>query len=355
MNATLAYFTNRKNPRFQWFCDSLCRQLPEADLKQMQVVFVDAQLWAIGQDVANRYFRAAGKFPLADPAWHNWKRREQLEAAVGGRFSYLHIPPKPSPWQGPFRMTDRDWFAASNARNTALIVAEKPYFVGVDDLSVLAPGWADNVRHAIASGYVVCGAYKKLLEMEVANGELLRFKENPPGVDSRWARGSDTGIVPWSGAGMFGCSFGIRTELAVTVDGFDPHCDGQGAEDYDFGIRAERAGGVFYYNRNMLTWESEEAHHEDKTLPRESKHVPPDRLPQSLKVEHPNGLMSDHVMLQSVIRETGRTLPLGRTDLRALRAQWQAERLVPIQTEGAIDWRTGEQLARPPEPELVEL
>lgn len=347
MNATIAYFTNRKNPRWAWFCDSLCRQMSATERAAVQVVVVDAALWGVRPAAADAYLRRWGKFPLADSGWHNWARREELAQAVRGRFAYLHIPPKPSVWQGPFRYTKQDWFAAANARNTAIIVAERPYLVCVDDLSVLGPAWVDNVRHAVEHGYVVCGAYKKLRAMEVEDGVLLNFQENPAGVDSRWRQGSDHGVVPWSGGGLFGCSFGLPVELAVTVDGFDAWCDGQGAEDYDFGIRVERAGGRFFYNRNMLTWESEEGHGEDQSLPRESRLVAEERLPESLRVEHPAGLMSDHVMLQSVHRETKRFRPRGRETphgLMDLRAQWQRERLVPISTVCPDDWRTGRPL-----------
>jgi hypothetical protein len=346
MNATLAYFTNRRNPRFAWFCDALVRQIPADELKQMQIVFVDALLWDVEPQPVSKESVLLG---LAD--LHSHERRQQLAEAVAGRFEYQHLPPKPCVWQGPWRQTDADGFAASNARNTAIIVAEKPYLVCVDDLSVLAPGWADNVRHAAQNGYVVCGSYQKLRAMEVKDGELLGCDIGyRGGIDSRWDRGSATGIVPWSGAGLFGCSFGVPVDLAVKVDGFDAHCDGQGAEDYDFGIRLERAGGKFFYNRNMLTYESEEAHTEDQPAtgadkPRLAKHVPPDRLPECLKASYPDGLMSDHVMLQALIHEPGRFLPLGTNGIAELRAQWQRERTRPTPIGRAVDWRTGELLA----------
>ena len=349
MNTTIAYFTNRRNPRFQWFADSLVRQASAADLAAMQIVIVDALLWPDKPwpDLAAESCR------LDSQLNHRPERLTELETAVAGRFEYLHIPPRPTVWQGPWRQTPIDCFAASNARNTALIVADKPYLACVDDLSILAPGWLDNLRHAVGNGYVVCGAYKKLREMVVTNGELVSFAENPAGVDTRWERGSAGGIVPWSGAGLFGCSFGVPTDLAVRVDGFDAHCDGQGAEDYDFGIRLERAGGRFFYNRNMLTFESEEAHTEDASAtgadkPRLAKHVPFDRLPECLKAAHPDGLMSDHVMLQALLQEPGRILPLGTNGIAELRAQWQRDRTVPVPMGAAIDWRTGEPLAGGP-------
>ncbi len=343
MNATFAYFTARRNCRWQWFVDSLCRQASAEDLAAMQIVFVDSHLWGLTHEAADLYFRRDGRFPLADAAHHNWARRRELEEVVRGRFKYLHIPPLPSAWQGPFRITKKDWFCASNARNTAFIVAEKPYIVCVDDLSILGPIWMAQVRHAAESGYVVCGAYKKLLQMQVVDGELVSFTENPKGVDTRWGYGSDTGIVPWYGSAMYGCSFGVPTDLVVKVDGNDPRADGSGAEDYDFGIRLERAGGKFFYNRNMLTLESEEGHAEEPSLPREAKFVNQDRIPSDIRPHYPEGLMSDHVMLQSVAREN-RILPLDRNYLARLRDQWKREALVQIPQRPQFDWRDGTPL-----------
>lgn len=337
MNATIAYFTNRRNSRFQWFADSLVRQLSAADLAGLQIVVVDARLWnADSQGQNDTSVSLIG---------NNGTRMKELADIVAGRFQYLHVPPKPSVWQGPWRQAAVESFAASNARNTALIVAEKPYLLCVDDLSVLAPGWADNARHAVNHGYVVCGAYQKLRDMEVKNGELVMCDHGyRGGLDTRWDKGSAGGIVPWSGSGLFGCSFGVPVDLAVKVDGFDSFCDGQGAEDYDFGIRLERAGGKFYYNRNMLTFEDEAAHFEDQPLHRSSKQVPHDRLPECLKSSHPDGLMSDHVMLQALLQEPGRFLPLGTNNIAELRAQFRRDGTVPTPIGAAIDWRDGTPL-----------
>ena len=53
----------------------------------------------------------------------------------------------------------------------------------------------------------------------------------------------------------------------------------QGGEDYDLGIRLERAGWAFFLNQNLFTSESEEDHYLDEPLPRIRKIVTPDRLP----------------------------------------------------------------------------
>lgn len=341
MKISLVYITARRNCRWHWFVDSLCRQASPEDLAQMQIIFVDSHLWALTHEAADLYFRRDGRFPLADTAHHNWKRRDELAAVVRGRFKYLHIPPAPCAWQGPFRLTKKDWFCAANSRNTAFIVADQPYIVCVDDLSVLGPIWLAQVRHAAGSGYVVCGAYKKLMAMNVADGELVSWTDNPKGVDSRWGHGSDGGIVPWHGSAMYGCSFGVPINLVEAVDGNDSYGDGCGAEDTDFGIRLQRAGGKFFYNRNMVTYESEEGHSEEPSLPRESKFVVRDRLPNIIKAHYPEGLMSDHVMLQSLLRDASRILPHTPNRIAQLRGQWQREQLVQIPQEGLTDWRDG--------------
>ena len=221
------------------------------------------------------------------------------------------------------------------------MAAIHPYFVGVDDLSVLLPTWWAQVKHAASNGYVVLGAYKKVKDLVVTDGEITSFTEFPPGVDSRWNRGSDTGIVPMGGGGLFGCSFGAPLELLLKVNGVDELTDGQSAEDYDLGIRMERAGAVIYYNRNMTTYESEEMHAVEPSLPREKKVVPPDRLPPGYQ-GNPD---SDHVMLNRVRNENRITTLAQYTDLRKAREEFIASQRALIPTEPTTDWRDGAPLS----------
>jgi len=339
MKLTIAYFTNRKNPMWEWFFDSLASQMTLTELEETQIIVIDAHAWhpTFNYNAAKQY--GACSYEATVP---NIDRETELESVVNGRFAIVdHLPPKPCVWQGPFRQTSKDWFAASNARNTALIAAVGDYFVGVDDLSVLRPGWLDQVRYAMAHGDCVCGAYKKVLNLEVTLGHVTKYTENPSGVDSRWDRGSDTGIVPASGSWLFGCSFGLPTELAMKVNGFDEICDGQSAEDYDFGIRVERAGGRFFYNRNMLTFESEERHHLEPSLARKSVQVTTDRLPEG----YTGNTMSDHVLLNRLNRETDRYLPLATPDLRKLKSDLFSTGFVPVPIKTAFDWRDGTPLS----------
>lgn len=340
MNVTIAHVTSRLEPCWDWFADSLVSQLTPEELKQVQVIFIDRHLWKPEFRTAFPDWRDLTKIQLESTEYHDPARWDKLEAAVRGRFDFQFMPPKPNVWQGAFRLTTKDWFTAAQARNTAIMASERQYFVGVDDLSVLLPGWAIQVRHAAQNGYCVCGAYKKVKKLVVEGGKVASFEEYPGGVDTRWNRGSDGGIVPWSGSGLFGCSFGMPVELLLTVNGFDEATDGQSAEDYDLGIRAQRAGGKFFYNRNMTTYESEEMHFLDAPLPRESKLVLPERLPAGYE----GNPMSDHVMLNRVTREE-RVTTLGGVSLRELRAQFLDTSFVPIPRTPDYDWRDGKPLA----------
>lgn len=343
---TIAYFTSRRAPMWEWFFDSLALQTDQADRANLQIIVVDFHAWANGAQASQvlGYSSPTDTYAHINRDYSHIKsgmmmdvsRQKELAEAVDGRFNIRHLPPKPTVWQGPFRLTKKDWFAASNARNTALIAADGDYFVGVDDLSVLVPGWFDQVKHAATGGYCVCGAYKKVKNLLVNSGHIDAFTHYPEGVDSRWNRGSDTGIVPASGSWLFGCSFGIPLHLAIYINGFDEICDGQSAEDYDFGIRAERAGGQFFYNRNMLTLESEERHHIEPSFARDSKLVTPDRLPEGYK----GNPMSDHVLLHSVARSS-RTRSLGTLDIKNARADFKAFGGFSTSAEPTTDWRDG--------------
>ncbi len=343
---TIAYITGRQKPRWEWFIDSFLQQVqerershPDFDRRTVKVILIDACLWS----GSLRYFaRSActGQLGLAHGIFHDEARRQELQYLIRGRFDYQHLPPKPCIWQGPFRFTKDEFFAASNARNTAMLACQTDYLACVDDLSVLMPGWLTQVMHASEHGYCVCGSYKKVKKLEVEFGLLKSCEEYPAGVDSRWPRGSDGGIVPWSGAGLFGCSFGMPLEYALKVDGFEPAANGMGAEDYDYGIRLERAGCPIFYNRNMLTLESEEAHFEEKPLRRESRMVTKDRLPD----DYNGNRMSDHVLLNRVRGETSRILPLFPENLRAARDRFLSTGMVEIPEGPTTDWKDGTPL-----------
>lgn len=240
MNLTIAYVTSRKEPMFNWFLDSLKREL-NGNYSDVKLVVVSKWL------------------------------DEQFKFAGGETWNVINVKPKPSVWQGDYRLTKDDWFAAANARNTALCLAPDGYIAYVDDLSVLVPGWLNSVRDAMNGGYIVCGAYKKVKNLEVDNGVIKNYEEYPAGNDSRWqyANGSP---CPAEKGWLFGCSCAMPVEALLTVNGWPEIADGVGMEDCCLGTTLVNAGYKMMYDRRMLTLESQEHHHVEPALRREDWH-----------------------------------------------------------------------------------
>ena len=339
---TFVHVTGRADPKWEWYVDAVCNQSTPEERAGWQFVFVDRLLWHY--DVAAAISRPgyiSREASLADPSLHDHDRRHKLADIVAGRFNYLHVPPMPNVYQGPFRLTTKDWFFAGAARNTGIITAQHPYVMFCDDLALPGPIWLAQVKHAAEHKYLLAGMYKKMKNVVVENGNLVSVEEFPPGVDSRWPHGSDGGIVSWHGGGVFGCSFGVPLENLLLADGCGLEGAAQGAEDYCLGIRLERTGLPVFLNKNCFTIESEEAHHTEPSLPRESRRVPADRLPAG----YTGSDMSDHVHLNRLWRETSRAIPLYPLGLRAIRDQYLRTGQVPIPAEPTTDWRDGADLS----------
>jgi hypothetical protein len=241
---TIAYITSRKEPHFQWFYDSLIRAGATSEVK---LVVVSTH----GLDIVKDINTSLGSLPLTV------------------------TKPKPNVWQGEHRLTQQDWFAAANARNTALCLAPDGYIAYVDDLSVLLPGWLDRVKAAMEGNYVVCGTYQKVKDLVVEAGEVKSFTDYEPGHDSRW-RFASSDLHPCEGGWMFGCSCAMPVEALLTIGGWTEFADGLGSEDYLTGLTLQNAGFKFCYDRKMLTYESEEGHHNGDILTRTDKGKSPD-------------------------------------------------------------------------------
>ena len=247
--ASIVYSTCRHEPAFEWFAESLARQLD--DDGGVEVIVVD------GVDSAGRGER--------------WQR------VAAGRFALRRVAAKPSPYNGAHRLTTRDYFAAASARNTGLVYARAPYVIFVDDASLLMDGWWSAAREAALGGTVVTGAYRKCWEMRVRDGVLVSSRRADSGIDSRWALGDARRPVRVGGGQLFGACIGAPRDLLLGLNGFDELCDSIGGEDWQLGVRFELAGIPIYYDRRMLSIESEELHRQgtpfrrvDRTLTREA-------------------------------------------------------------------------------------
>ncbi len=241
---TICYQTARKNPRIEWFFDSLSKQIKSfkdqfADPINIRVVVVDR---------------------LESPIPRNLPHDCEM----------LWIKPKPSVWQGEHRLTKEDWFAASNSRNTGLCHAPDGWIAYVDDLSVLLPGWLQCVRNAMEQNYLVAGGYQKVRELVVEDGNVKTFTYFDQGNDNRRSRVSQD-VTPCSGDWLYGCSCAMPVEALLTIGGWLEICDGMGFEDVCTGIVLNNAGYGFRYDRRMMTYESEEAHFEEPPMKRTDK------------------------------------------------------------------------------------
>lgn len=242
MHLTVAYMTSRKEPMIKWFFDSLHREC-EGNYSNLKVVIID--------------FHA--ELPGRMDAF-----------AKMAHCAITHVEMKPCVYQGKHRLTKIDYFAAANARNTAVCLAPDGWIVFVDDLSVLLPGWMNAIKEAMKAGYIVCGTYKKVLALVVENGEVLCFREHASGLDSRFKLGRYNAPVEINGGAMFGCSVAMPIEAILQVNGFDEDCDclGLGSEDYICGLMLERKGWKIMYDLRMATLESEERHHWEPPMKR---------------------------------------------------------------------------------------
>lgn len=244
---SIVQVTHRREPAFAWLADSLAAQLERGD--DVEVIFVDGL--------------------------HAPERSAQLARIVAGRFPFRHVPPKPTPWNGPHRLTTRDYWAVSSARNTGIVYATNPYVVFVDDITVLGEGWWQQVRAAAGNGIVVAGAYRKAHEMVVREGRLVSSRLERVGIDCRWERGDDRESVPIGGGEFFGNGIGVPRELLLELNGFDELCDPVGGEDYHLGLRIEWSGARIHYCRSMLVTESEELASQPSLVLRHDKTAEP--------------------------------------------------------------------------------
>lgn len=163
---------------------------------------------------------------------------------------------KPTVWQGDYRLTQDDWWAASCARNTGICLCKTEWIAFLDDRSLLTPSWLQSVRHAMDDGYAVFGAYEKVHHLKAENGFPLSFEVLPEstGKDSRETY-VKTGNHPipfdCGGEWAFGCNLALPLEWALNVGGYDETCDGLSMEDCIFGLMLQNNGYPLKYDPRM--------------------------------------------------------------------------------------------------------
>ena len=304
---SICYMTFRRKPSIHWFFDSLDNQAwPTYD--GIQLVVVD-------------YFRD-------EPG-----RVDEFAALA--HCLIKHVAPKPTVWQGPHRLTQNEYFAAANARNTAICHAAGEHIAFVDDLSVLGEHWMKAVDEAIAGQYVAMGMYRKVKELKVEHGVAVSFSDWAGGVDSRMGYSSPDGPVPHPGSLLYGCSLVGPTEAFLQINGYDEACDstGLGSEDYIAGIMLNANGWPTKLDRRLWTYESEEGHVMDRPFLRRDKGVSPnDKSHASLNMVTSGG-------------RTNATNSFPEGGIRALREHILNGGEFPVDRIPDRDWYDGQPLS----------
>jgi hypothetical protein len=235
---TIAFVTARKEPKIEWFFDSLSAQGGDKDVERL--IVIDSQ----GPEEIDRYHKIANVY---------------------------HRKPKPNIWQGKHRLTKEDWWAKSNALNTAICLCETDWIAFVDDRSVLMPGWLDRIHDAMRGRYAVCGSYEKRLNLKVENGVIVD-EGTIDSLDQRQQLDYPQPTKDW-----YGGHGALPLSWCLAVNGFSEDlCDGLGLEDCMFGLTLYNAGFPVCYDSRMRIIEDRTQGEINGALRRTDKGVSPD-------------------------------------------------------------------------------
>ena len=103
---------------------------------------------------------------------------------------------------------------------------------------------------------IVGFSYKKVHDLIVSEGNVLSVREEPSGVDTRYNLFSET-FCKITGSQFYGYSASPSSAF-LSVNGYDEICNSIAGEDYNYGIRVEKAGNEIYYSKRVLFYETED-------------------------------------------------------------------------------------------------
>lgn len=333
MKLSLITCTLRKEPRFDWMADSLARGARKHPEVEWELIVVDGQLWY--QDDRNEKLMRA-----MEHAWDLWPPDGDPR-----RIHFVrHVKPKPTVWQGPHRLTSKDWFALCNARNTGLCLATGEHVVFFDDCTVLDEDFLHWHWRAAQKNVGQAGSFRSYTRATVEDGKVIDGEFHPGGIKD--SRGDE--FRKSYGGWLWGLNMSFPLEAALSVGGYDEKYDGQaGSEDCDFGVRLERLRCPLIYNPECLIYQILETHepldgHSSWTpVPEMERPRPKELVLTRDGIPH----FANEKLIEILANDTARFWPLQQNySLRELRALIQRGESFPVPTEPQLDWRDGQPL-----------
>lgn len=299
MNLTICMTTARQEPNWHWAVASLKNQVRTDD--NIKFMVIDSRC-------PEKYNRPDYFIPVTV------------------------YPPKPNVWQGAHRLTKQDWWAVCNARNTALCLCETNWICFIDDRCVLADGWLDAVRDAVAEKYIMAGSYEKRHNMKVESYFIV-----DPGItvakDGREDHAKSIqwkGPMPCGGEWLFGCCVAMPLEWALRVNGLpELLSDSLSFEDVLFGM-------ILKNNFYPIRFDARAKIIEDRT-----PELLGEPMKRTCKERFPNDTKDKAHMALAKVRTMKRSEnPFG--DIRELRAKIQAGEPFPVLSLPERDWYDGQ-------------
>lgn len=303
MSLTICMTTSRPEPELIWMLESLEKQVRQSESISLKVMMIDL---------------------------YKGNRNYKLEEKLSG-LDFTHAFPKPNIWQGEHRLTKQNWWAVSNARNTALCLCKTDWILFLDDRCVLIPGFMDAVREAMAGNYIMAGSYEKRQYMTVEKG-IIKHGGIVQAIDGRETYVKKIGYqfpFPCGGEWLFGCCLLLPLEWALEVNGYPERCNALSFEDVIFGL-------LLYNSKRLMKFDARAKIIEDRT---------PEKLGTPMRREskerHPNDTNDKaHTTLKWV--KTAMKSD-NDYDIRQLRATIQSGGDWPIPNDpDAKDWFDGQ-------------